>query len=213
MTDEENLIISVIEGDIEGVTRLVREGVNVDARDSGGCTAIIYAICMDNPDLLKILINAKGDVNIKANSGKTALMCAASSTNEEVVDMLLNANADINAKSKMEETALWFALEFSNENIIRKLIMSGADVNAVNREGITLIDWVATRAKKYNHLEEIVRKAIAEREDAAASATVTQDFIAEEGEDAVAAAAPAILTQNFTPGEEATASLIGENPQ
>ena len=63
-----------------------------------------------NPEVLKVLLGSKANINAKSNDGRTPLMFAAEKNpNQDVLSTLLENNADVKAKSKVGKTALDYA--------------------------------------------------------------------------------------------------------
>src|SRR5512133_3092471 len=58
---------------------------------------------------VKLLLNAKADVNAKTKYGSTALMVASQEGYSSVVKLLLEAKAIVNAKTDIGSTALMIA--------------------------------------------------------------------------------------------------------
>ena len=52
----------------------------------------------DHAEVVKLLLEAKADIDAKADNGATALMMAASEGHIDIVKLLLEAKADVNAK-------------------------------------------------------------------------------------------------------------------
>ena len=58
---------------------LVEKGANINAKDSFGISAIVYASGYGSADIVEYLINNGADVNAANSDGETALIFAASS--------------------------------------------------------------------------------------------------------------------------------------
>jgi len=77
-------------------------------------------------DIVKLLIEAGADINIKNNYGVTSLMLASEGGYKEIVKLLIEASADINAKNIFGDTALMYAYENNHKEIIDLLKRYGA---------------------------------------------------------------------------------------
>lgn len=85
---------------------IVDHGVDIDARDSQGQTALIHAISARNVDAISRLLAANADINIVVGEQKiTPLMFAVLSSNVETVELLLDSGADVNARDAFQLTA------------------------------------------------------------------------------------------------------------
>lgn len=98
---------AVIEGDLDKVSKLISEGVNVNTRDKYGQTALHWAInnsAKENvegapeisPMVELLLKQPKINVNIQDENGFTPLMLAINSKNLALVQELINIKADVN---------------------------------------------------------------------------------------------------------------------
>ncbi len=93
--DETLLMRAAVQGDLKMVQQLLSESTaaNVNALDQGGQSALILA-CKNpkaNPDLVKALIAAGANVNLRSRNGYTALTWALSRNNNEVSRLLRRA--------------------------------------------------------------------------------------------------------------------------
>lgn len=111
-----SLINSAASGDLEQVRILVKMGVDVNAKDKDGRTALMGASLWGHLEVVKYLIANGANANVSDNYGNTALMNAASGVHFargghlEIVKYLIAKGADINAKDKSGKTALMWAL-------------------------------------------------------------------------------------------------------
>ena len=81
---------------------LIERGIDVQAKDSTGYTALMTA-CeskIANPKLIRFLLEKGLDVNAASDGGGTALSAAAKIGHAELVSILLDHGADINAPNK-----------------------------------------------------------------------------------------------------------------
>lgn len=110
---------------------LSQPGIDVQAKDKDGFTALHWASWSGMPYCTLLLVEAGLDVNAKENNGYTPLMLAAMRGNNEAVRMLLSLGADASLKNNAGQTAaelvaggegayskrdnFWFSLIFSSE--------------------------------------------------------------------------------------------------
>lgn len=73
----------------------IKNGANVDERDSNGWTALLHAEWEKHKSAVEFLIAHKANVNYQSN-GYCALIEAARWGREEICEMLLKAGADTN---------------------------------------------------------------------------------------------------------------------
>ncbi len=77
----------------EFVQALLDKGVDVNAKDNHGFTALIWAAKGGHTEAVQALLDKGADVNARDNTGKTALMIAASRGHKEIVQLLKEAGA------------------------------------------------------------------------------------------------------------------------
>ena len=87
------------------------EGIDVQAADNDGFTALHWAAWSGMPNTAYALVKAGIDVNRQEGNGYTPLMLAARRGNAEVVRMLLQMGADPALANKEGKTALQLATE------------------------------------------------------------------------------------------------------
>ena len=147
--NEDNQTLLMIAYVPEVVEALINAGVEVDARDIHGMTALMYQGHMRHPWGVMTLIKGGADVNAKDNEGRTPLMHIRSiedpdPINEgyideycaEYVKTLIEAGANVNEKDNNGNTPLMYAL---SPESVQYMIKAGADVNARNNKGQTAL--------------------------------------------------------------------------
>ena len=143
--------------DIETVRALLDEGMDVDAPQADGATALAWAVHADDLPTAGLLLRAGADANAANDLGVTPLMLASQNGSAPMVDLLLQAGADPNAVRPAGGTALMMAARSGDATVLRRLIAAGADVGAATSSGHTALMWaVAERhPRAVNLLAEI----------------------------------------------------------
>ena len=142
------------EGTAEEVERVIEAGVNSNAVNDSGLTALYYAAVNDkNPGVAKILIEKGADVNAGNKDNATPLMRASEKYETSVVSLLIAEGADVNAVTTEDG---WMAIHYAatntkNPEVIKILLKNGADVNAASKSNGTPL----TGASGYNHVSVI----------------------------------------------------------
>jgi hypothetical protein len=93
--DQTPLMRAAVQGDLKTVKQLLADGstASVNSLDQGGQSALILA-CQNfktNPDIVKLLIAAGANVNLRSRNGYTALTWAQARNNSEVTRLLRRA--------------------------------------------------------------------------------------------------------------------------
>ncbi len=140
-TDGAKLIQAVKDGDLLTVQNILTSGVEVNAKDYDGRTALGWAAYKGNTEIVKLLLDKDADVNAKTNKGVTALMLAVENNHMEITKLLLAKDTDINAKTTDNgQTALMTAAtKRGNTAIVVLLLENGAEINIKNNKGATAL--------------------------------------------------------------------------
>jgi ankyrin repeat protein len=91
-----------------------------------GFSALIGAAWQGNVTAVRLLVDARAKVNLKANLDRTALMAASAKGYAMIVRLLLEAKADVNIKDKQGNTALSGAKRAGHTEIVSMLKAAGA---------------------------------------------------------------------------------------
>jgi len=124
------LAVPVIEGDVEEVQRLIREGADVNPTDVFDYPLLLRAAKRGSLEVVKVLLDNGAYANVGSRSGNTALMEAAGEGHVKVVKALLDNGADVNTDTVVGKTALMYAAESGHLEAARVLLDRGAEVNA-----------------------------------------------------------------------------------
>lgn len=119
----------------------------IDKKNENGYTALMLTSVQGCTNVVKILLNAGANVNLKNCCGATALIlaCVNSNTtsNVETVQLLLEAGANVNQCAIGGYTSLMLACRFSNlySNVetVKLLLQHGANVNLQKNRGKTAL--------------------------------------------------------------------------
>ncbi len=127
--------------EVEKLVELIEKGADVNTKDADGCTALIFAIQHNRPDICFLLINNGADKNATKNSSKsTALILATQHRLTDICKLLTEKGANLNLQNSFGRTALLSAVqEHFQYDLITLLIERGADVNAKDEDGYTAL--------------------------------------------------------------------------
>ncbi|MFH1643903.1 MAG: ankyrin repeat domain-containing protein [bacterium] len=134
------------QGNFEAVKKALSKGVKIDARDSNGKTALIWAVSAGDQKIVEYLIDNGANVYIKDKEGRNALgytndlsmkislmpipdflFSAAAQGNFEAVKKALSKGVKIDAQDSNGKTALIWAVSADDQKIIEYLLKQGAD--------------------------------------------------------------------------------------
>lgn len=145
------LLEAARKGDIETVSKLLERGVDVDAKDVDGVTALHEATENEHADVVKVLLQAGADANIRDRNwyALTPLYKAVENGYADITKMLLEGGADVNDRhTEHKTTALMVAAQ---KDIVEALLAKGADVNAKDAHGETAL----FQAARSGHTEAV----------------------------------------------------------
>ncbi len=132
---EKILIKALSDGSVDMVREAIKMGVNANIKKEGSLPALTMATDNDCIESVRLLIEAKADVNGVDSEGQTPIMLAASIGNKNIVDLLLGEGAELDIQDCDEYTALMYAAVNGNEECLSALINAGADINIRNDSG------------------------------------------------------------------------------
>ena len=124
------LVEAAQKGDVDEVTALLNEGVDVNAVVRGDGTALLVAARHGRRDIVRLLLDRGADANIGVEGDGNPLIMAASRGHRDIVTMLLDRGADVNAAVPGDGNALITASGAGYLDVVRLLVGRGANVNA-----------------------------------------------------------------------------------
>jgi receptor-interacting serine/threonine-protein kinase 4 len=136
-------------GNHADIVRLLLDcGVNINARDNHGYTAVLVAAIAGANECLRLLLKAGADISVVDNYGRNALHIAAWNGRKSTVRLLLRKGVDPKALDNRGTCALCWAVERRHDGVIR--ILKHARKNPVSRFIATLpsFPWRG-RGKKF----------------------------------------------------------------
>ena len=141
-----DIVHAVKDGDRAQVSALITNGVDVNAAEGDGATALHWAAHRDDLESARLLLNAGANAGAANALGATPLWLAATNGSAAMLELLLDAGADPNATLEMGETPLMIAARSGDTASIELLVDRGADVNTTERErGQTALMWAAAQ--------------------------------------------------------------------
>jgi ankyrin repeat protein len=120
---DEKKVNTVLQASHRGLTEVVKALIEknggkdgfLNAPSEDGITALIAASSEGHAECVKLLIEAKADVNVQDKDGTNSVMAASARGQLEVVTALLAAGASVNEQNTDGHTALMFAYNGKNQ--------------------------------------------------------------------------------------------------
>ena len=111
--------------DIEGVRRLIKNGVDLNKIDDFGLTPLHMAVSCENLDIIELLIIEGADVNKVDDNGNPPILLVGSQ-DEKIIKMLLEYGANPNIKNSDGRTILDVAYDENLIDLVQLLLGYGA---------------------------------------------------------------------------------------
>jgi ankyrin repeat protein len=129
--------------DKTSVRTLLGTGVDVNAAQVDGTTALHWAAYHDDIETVALLVRAGANANAVNRYGVPPLALASTNGAAAIVKVLLEAGADANATMKGGETVLMLAARSGNAEAVKALLVRGANPKSRERLGQTALMWAA----------------------------------------------------------------------
>jgi ankyrin repeat protein len=132
-------------GDKAAVRELLKKGMDVNAAQGDGMTALHWAARTGDVELAQMLLYAGANVKAMTRLGAyTPLIMAAQVGNAQMIDLLLKSGADPKVATTNGTTPLMLAASAGHADAVRLLLDKGADPNArENARGETALMFAA----------------------------------------------------------------------
>ena len=129
--------------DRAAVRAQLARGVDVNATQVDGTTALHWAVQYDDAETVALLVKAGANVNAVNRFGVPPLALASTNGNAAIVKLLLDSGADANATMKGGETVLMMAARAGSVDAVKSLLVRGAKHDAREGHGQTALMWAA----------------------------------------------------------------------
>lgn len=122
---------------------MIDQGLDVNANQPDGMTALHWAVYHDQRSLTQKLIRSKAEVNRKTRYGVAPLSLACLNGNEELIADLLEAGARVDESLPGGESPLMTAARTGKLKAVQRLLESGARVDDQEQHGQSALIWAA----------------------------------------------------------------------
>lgn len=137
------LLQSVAANDIIAVSKCLKDGADPNARNSStGLTALMMASCQNQPEIVRLLINAGADIfTTDSKTGATALHKACQGQSAEIAKLLTDAGSFIDAVTPtMGHTPIMDALWYLAPDVVKHIVSCNPNLNTKTHYGFSLWD-------------------------------------------------------------------------
>jgi ankyrin repeat protein len=128
--DRTELMEATRNRDAAAVRALLQQGVDINAADGDGSTALHWASHRNDLEVVNLLLRAGANPNATTDLGVTPLWPACLNGNAAMVRRLLEAKANPNAALLLGETLVMTASRSGSAEVVELLLRAGADPNA-----------------------------------------------------------------------------------
>ncbi|WP_447971100.1 ankyrin repeat domain-containing protein [Nitrospira sp. M1] len=140
MTDkEQRLLEAVSQNDLTTVQAMVKEGININAQDIRGRTALLVAVEKHHFESANMLLEAGADVNMQDHKEDSPLLLAGAEGRVDIMKRILQANPDFTVYNRFGGTPLIPAAERGHVDMVELLVNTTVDIDHVNHLGWTAL--------------------------------------------------------------------------
>ncbi|HSW75868.1 MAG TPA: ankyrin repeat domain-containing protein [Candidatus Saccharimonadales bacterium] len=164
LTSKRTLKRFVCEGNVKVVKKLFAMGAWKDKDELLG-----LAISHGHASVLRVLIDAGVDKDVRTQEGATVLHYAAFKGYVEVLNVLLDAGIDKDARTQEGATVLHYAARNGSVNTLKVLLNAGVDKNRADNFGLTPRDC----AQKCGNFQAV--KLLEEYQPAAIACSISEN--------------------------------------
>jgi ankyrin repeat protein len=115
-------------GKYDCVQEAVNQNEDLNKRNKGGWTPLMYAAYVGHDTVLNLLLEADADPNQGTADGLSPLMVAAGCGNESVCFFLIHSGALIDQQDNAGCTALYYASRQGHQSTVQLLLKEGANI-------------------------------------------------------------------------------------
>lgn len=129
--------------DIELIRRLLVKGIDINAQDAHGKTALAICTQYGCNVLVRVLLEEGADPNVRDHNQTTALHVAVQPWSQRLVGILLENGADVHAQDADGRTVVHLAAMKDASAALRLFLKQGADINIRDNRGQTALHLAA----------------------------------------------------------------------
>jgi ankyrin repeat protein len=138
----QDLLEAAAHGDLVEVKNLLEAGVNINAKNENGITALMLAATSGYGDIVELLLAQGADSKAKNNYGETALEV----TSDKKIKALLREHGQLT--QIVSPTALCRAARMGDIIAVKNYLDKGGDINSNGQEGLTALIEASSSGEK-----------------------------------------------------------------
>lgn len=140
LSDDSNVLMlyAAISSDLDVIKALVDIGIDINAQNKRGYTALMFASAYNSPEVVRFVLGQKADANMTAHVQNLNALHTASlfNPNPDTAEVLVKAGMPLEAQTENEYTPLLLAItENQNFEVAERLADLGADTKAYDEQG------------------------------------------------------------------------------
>ncbi|TRY93170.1 hypothetical protein DNTS_012857 [Danionella cerebrum] len=126
--------------------------IDINCKDDGGWAPLTWATENMRTELVKMLISAGADAQIRDKEENMCLHWAAFSGSDEIAQLLLDNRSDMHTVNVHGDSPLHIAVRQNQLDCVMLFLSRGADVNLKNRDGETPLECCSMNSKMWTIL-------------------------------------------------------------
>jgi uncharacterized protein len=140
--EADEFINTVEEGNLESVMEAIADGVDINAIGESEYTALWSASWDGNVPIVRALIEAGANLDIRDEElGQTPVMVAVSRNQTLVVHLLVEAGANVNLPDRNGRTPLMEAAATGKVETVKVLLQAGAEINTQDNQNDSALSY------------------------------------------------------------------------
>ncbi len=161
--ENQDILNSVKKNDIQGVSKALESGVDVNTADNNKRSLLLIATVNQQTEMARLLVKHGANVNQQADNLDSPFLYAGASGQTELVQLFLDHGVRFDLFNRYNGTALIPACERGHVETVRLLANTkGFPIDHVNRLGWTALMeaiLLGDGSKKYQQIVQILKDA------------------------------------------------------
>lgn len=147
------LMLSIYLNKYENIEKELHNCVDINYRNTSGCTALHYACMFSNAKIVALLCEAGANPIIPDNKGNTPLHYAAKITDDyNMINILRYYGGSVNITNNKNVTPLMKACDHNTNNVVLSKLISLTNIDFINKQnkyGNTALHFLYFRNKTH----------------------------------------------------------------